>query len=120
MAHPDKGSVAKQMGTLFEGGAVAGLTDRQLLERFNSHRDAAGEAAFAALVSRHGPTVLCVCRQLLDDGHLAEDAFQATFLVLARKARAIRNSDRLGNWLYGVAFRTARCARQRLARRRER
>ena len=50
MAHPEKGSVAQQIGTLFEGGSVAGLTDRQLLERFNSRRDAAGEAAFAALV----------------------------------------------------------------------
>ena len=120
MAHLEKGSVAQQIGTLFEGGSVAGLSDRQLLERFNSRRDAAGEAAFAALVARHGPMVLGVCRQLLDDRHLAEDAFQATFLVLARKARSIRDSDRLGNWLYGVAFRTARCARLRLARRRER
>ena len=109
MAHLEKGSVVQQIGTLFEGGTVAGLTDRQLLERFNSRRDAAGEAAFAALVSRHGPMVLGVCRQILNDGHLAEDAFQATFLILARKAHSIRNSDRLGNWLYGVAFRTALC-----------
>ena len=63
--------------------------------------------------------VLGVCRQVLADRHLAEDAFQATFLVLARKARSIRDSDRLGNWLYGVAFRTARCARLRLARQRK-
>ena len=99
---------------------MAGLSDRQLLERFNVRRDAGSEAAFAALVARHGPMVHAVCRQLLDDGHLADDAFQATFLVLARKARSIRDPDRLGNWLYGVAFRTARCAGLRLARRRKR
>ena len=82
-------------------------------------RDAAGEAAFAALVARHGPMVLDVCRQLLGDRHHAEDAFQAVFLVLARKARSIRDPDLLGNWLYGVALRTARKARVRLARRRQ-
>ena len=81
-------------------------------------RDPAGEAAFAALVARHGPMVLGVCRQLLGDAHHAEDAFQAVFLVLARKARSIRDPDLLGNWLYGVAIRTARCARQQIARRR--
>ena len=120
MGHLAKGSVAQQIGTLFEGGSVAGLSDRQLLERFNARRGAAGEAAFAALVARHGPMVLGVSRQILEDCHLAEEAFQATFLVLARKARSIRDSDRLGNWLYGVALRTARCARLRLSRRRER
>ncbi len=118
MADLEMGPVAQQIGTLFEGGSVVGLSDRQLLERFNSPQDAGGEAAFAVLVGRHGPMVLSVCRQLLDDRHLADDAFQATFLVLARKARSIRDPDRLGNWLYGVAFRTARCARLRLARRR--
>ena len=60
---------------------------------------------------RHGPMVLDVCRQLLGDRHHAEDAFQAVFLVLARKARSIRDPDLLGNWLYGVALRTARCAK---------
>ena len=82
-------------------------------------RDAAGEAAFAALVRRHGPMVLGVCRQLLGDHHHAEDAFQAVFLVLARKARSIRDPDLLGNWLYGVALRTARKASGRLGRRRK-
>ena len=77
-----------------------------------------GEAAFAALVARHGPMVLDVCRQLLGDDHHAEDAFQAVFLVLARKSRSIRDPDLLGNWLYGVALRTARKARGQLARRR--
>src|SRR4029077_7045363 len=111
MAHATSQSVIRQIESLFDGGSVAGLSDRQLLERFNSRRDSAGEAAFAALVARHGPMVLCVSRQVLDDFHLAEEAFQATFLVLARRARSIRDPDRLGNWLYGVALRTARCAR---------
>ncbi len=112
-------SVVRQLGSLFDGGSVAGLTDRQLLERFNDRRDATGEAAFAALATRHGPMVLHVCRQLLGDLHHAEDAFQAVFLVLARKARSIRDPELLGNWLYGVALRTARKARARLIRRRK-
>ncbi len=119
MGHLEIGAVAQQIGTLFEEGSVVGLSDRQLRERFNAGRDTGGEAAFSALVVRHGPMVLGVCRHLLDDQHLAEDAFQATFLVLARRARSIRNCDRLCNWLYGVASRTARCARLRLAHRRK-
>jgi RNA polymerase sigma factor (sigma-70 family) len=119
MAHVASPSVVRQLDSLFNGGSVAGLSDRQLLERFNAHRDAAGEAAFAALVSRHGPMVLNICRQHLGDHHHAEDAFQAVFLVLARKARSIRDPDLLGNWLYGVAARTARCARLQLLRRRK-
>ena len=103
------------------GGSIAGLTDRQLLERYAADgRSPAGEAAFAALVARHGPMVLGVCRQLLGDHHHAEDAFQAVFLVLSQKARSIRDADLLGNWLYGVAIRTARCAKQQIARRRRR
>jgi RNA polymerase sigma factor (sigma-70 family) len=119
MVYLATGSVVRQLGSLFEGGSVAGLSDRQLLERFTAQRDAAGEAAFAALVSRHGPMVLDVCRQLLGDRHHAEDAFQAVFLVLARKARSIRDPDLLANWLYGVALRTARCTRSQLTRRRK-
>ncbi len=119
VAHLKLTSVAHQIETLFDGGTMTGLSDGQLLERFNSRRDAGGEAAFAALVTRHGPMVLAVCRQLLDDRHLAEDAFQATFLVLARKARSIKDCDRLSNWLYGVASRTARRAQVRLARQRK-
>ena len=111
-------SVVRQIASLFDGGSVAGLTDRQLIERFTARRDAAGEAAFAALVSRHGPMVLEVCWQLLGDRHDAEDAFQAVFLVLARKARSIRDPELLGNWLYGVALRTARKARGQNTRRR--
>jgi RNA polymerase sigma factor (sigma-70 family) len=91
------------------------LTDGQLLERFLAQRD---EAAFEALVKRHGPMVLGVCRRLLRNAHDTEDAFQATFLVLIRKAASIIPSDNVGNWLYGVAYRTALEARTAGARRR--
>ncbi len=111
-------SVVRQIGSLFEGAAVNGLSDRQLLDRFIARPDSAGEAAFAALVARHGPMVLSICNQLLGDQHHAEDAFQAVFLVLARRARSIRDPDLLGNWLYGIALRIARKARNRLARQR--
>ena len=119
MAHVASMSLIRQLGSLFEGGSAAGLSDRQLLERFATGCDEGGQAAFAALVARHGPMVLGVCRQLLGDHQHAEDAFQAVFLVLARKARSIREPELLGNWLYGVALRTARKARGRLARRRQ-
>ena len=119
MAPVASSSLARQLGSLFEGGSAAGLSDRQLLERFTRRGGPADEAAFAAIAARHGPMVLGVCRQLLGDHHHAEDAFQATFFVLARQARSIRDPDRLGTWLYGVALRTARKARTRLARRRQ-
>jgi RNA polymerase sigma factor (sigma-70 family) len=93
-----------------------GLTDGQLLERFVELREA---AAFEALLRRHGPMVLGVCRRVAGDGHTAEDCFQTTFLVLARKAGSIRQAESLGNWLYGVAYRTAREARSAAARRRQ-
>jgi RNA polymerase sigma factor (sigma-70 family) len=89
--------------------------DAYLLQQFLRHHD---EDAFAILVRRHGPTVLGVCRRLLHDDHDVEDAFQATFLVLVRKARSIGRRDRLGGWLYGVALRTAQKARFRRARQR--
>src|SRR5437879_9154 len=99
--------------------ADAELTDGQLLGRFIEHQD---ETAFAALVRRHGPMVLGVCRRLLRHHHDAEDAFQATFLVLVRKAPTVWPRDLVGNWLYGVACRTALKARTLAARnaRRER
>ncbi len=77
------------------------VSDGQLLARFNAHRDELAEMAFTALVRRHGPMVLRVCRQVLGDWHTAEDAFQATFLVLARRAGSIRWPELLGHWLYG-------------------
>src|SRR6266404_3163147 len=83
----------------------AGLTDQQLLEDYLSRRD---EAALAALVQRHGPMVWGVCRRVLGNYHDAEDAFQATFLVLVRKAASVVPRDRVGNWLFGVACRTSR------------
>ncbi len=112
MARIASDSLVRSLGSLFDGGSVAGLSDRQLLERFTAARDSAGEAAFAALVARHGPMVLDLCHQLLGDLHHAEDAFQAVFLVLARRSQSIRDPDLLANWLYGVALRTARCAKR--------
>jgi RNA polymerase sigma factor (sigma-70 family) len=91
------------------------VTDGVLLERFLSRHD---EDAFAVLLRRHGPMVLGVCRRLLRDPHDADDAFQATFLVAVRKAASVRPRELFGNWLYGVAYRTALEARARLARRR--
>src|SRR5437879_2586487 len=93
----------------------AGLTDGQLLTLFIENRD---EGAFEALVRRHGPMVMGVCRRVLRNAHDAEDAFQATFLVLVRKAASIRPRGMVGNWLYGVACRTAAKARARHAKRR--
>jgi RNA polymerase sigma factor (sigma-70 family) len=90
-------------------------TDRQLLQRFVAGQE---EAAFALLVQKHGPMVWAVCQRVLLHAHDAEDAFQATFLVLVRKAGSIRKPELLGNWLYGVAYRTARKARATAARRR--
>ena len=107
----------RQLESLFDGGSIAGLTDRQVLERFTADpRSASGEAAFAALVSRHGPIVLAVCRQLLDDQHLAEDAFQAVFFVLARRAGTIRDPGVLSAWLHGIAVRTAGTAGRAIVR----
>jgi RNA polymerase sigma factor (sigma-70 family) len=91
--------------------------DGLLLHRFATRRD---EDAFAALLLRHGPMVLGLCRRLLHDGHDAEDAFQATFLLLAQKAGSIRSPALLGNWLYGVAYRVAVRARRVRARRQAR
>src|SRR5262249_41638579 len=89
--------------------------DRQLLGQFVGQRD---EGAFAALLERHGPLVFAVCRQVLHDRHDAEDAFQATFLVLARKAASIRRHESLGAWLHRVAVHLAQTARISAAKRR--
>ena len=107
MSHASLQSLTRGLESLLEGNSVAGLSDRQLLERFTTRRETVDDLAFAAMVSRHGPMVLGVRRQFLGDQHLAEDAFQAVFLVLAQ-ARSIRDPDMLGNWLHGVACRTAR------------
>jgi RNA polymerase sigma factor (sigma-70 family) len=91
-------------------------TDRQLLGQFVA---AGEEAPFAVLVDRHGPLVLGLCRRLLQDAHDAEDAFQATFFTLARKAASIRNPEALASWLYGVAYRSALKLKREAVRDRE-
>jgi RNA polymerase sigma factor (sigma-70 family) len=92
-------------------------SDRHLLVRFAQHRDT---AAFTSLVQRHGPMVLGVCRRILHDTHDADDAFQTTFLLLVRKASSLRNPERIGPWLHGVACRTAMKARSLRCRNRTR
>jgi RNA polymerase sigma factor (sigma-70 family) len=109
-----RGALFHQLESLFVQGTSVGSTEGELLERFVTRRD---EAAFEALVARHGPMVLGVCRQLLRDPNDVDDAFQATFLILVRKAGTLRRCDLLGNWLYGVAYRVAVRARALAARR---
>jgi HlyD family secretion protein len=117
MASTDFGAALNDIEVLFAHGTAAGLTDVHLLERFLVEGGDAGEAAFTALVKRHGPMVLRVCRGELHNLHAAEDAFQATFLILARQARSIHHRSSLASWLYGVARRVARRARLDRARR---
>ncbi len=116
-------TLRRDLQTIFNAGTLAGLSDGQLLERFaarrgDRERGAEAEAVFALLIERHGPMVLRVCRGVLGDAHEAEDAFQATFLVLLRQAGAIRKRESVGPWLHGVAHRVASCARSAAARRR--
>jgi RNA polymerase sigma factor (sigma-70 family) len=108
-------AVMRSIEQLFRQGPVAGLDDGELLDRFVSRHD---DAAFAALVALHGPLVLGVCGRILRDPHDIEDAFQATFLVLVRRAGSIRDAGRLGPWLHGVARRVAMRARSEATRRR--
>jgi RNA polymerase sigma factor (sigma-70 family) len=114
MATGQLGAALRQIERLFTVGSVSGMSEGQLLERFVIRGD---EAAFAALMARHGPMVLGVCRQWLRDPNDVEDAFQATFLVLVRKAGSLRQRELLGNWLYGVASRVACRARSNTRRR---
>src|SRR5215468_6969866 len=115
MATPLAGTVLRHIRRLAAGPGGPAITDQQLLERFVGSRD---EAAFTALVQRHGAMVLGVCRRVLHHLHDAEDAFQATFLVLARKAAAIRHRSSVGGWLYQVAYRLALKAKVRAGKRR--
>jgi RNA polymerase sigma factor (sigma-70 family) len=115
-----RGTVLRSIETLWGAGSVTGMTDGQLLEQFLSPRDTRAESAFSALVARHGPMVWNVCRSALSESHTAEDAFQATFLILVRKARSIRRRETLAPWLYGVARRVAVRARKIAARRESR
>jgi RNA polymerase sigma factor (sigma-70 family) len=100
-----------EVRTLFDFGVAGHSSDRQLLDRFLTGGHADAEAAFTLLVERHGPMVWYVCRQVLDDLHDGQDAFQATFLVLLRRAGSIRKRESLASWLFGVAMRIARRAR---------
>src|SRR5712692_3679149 len=102
MSNAQAGIALQHIRELAARHHLAQAPDGQLLERFAAQRE---EEAFAALVQRHGAMVLAVCRRVLGDAHAAEDAFQATFLVLARKAASVRNKESLGSWLYGVAYR---------------
>jgi RNA polymerase sigma factor (sigma-70 family) len=110
-------AVVRGLGTLFSEGAMGMLSDGQLLDRFVEWREA---SAFEAIVERYGPLVWGVCRRVLRHHHDAEDAFQAAFLVLTRKAASVMPREKLGNWLYGVAFQTAMKARAIRAKRRVR
>ena len=104
MASGAMGVAVRELRDLFRNGSSVGLTDGQLLARYAASNDG---PAFAALVARHGPMVLSACRAVLRHEHDVEDAFQATFLVLARKARSVRAGDALGGWLHRVAYRVA-------------
>jgi DNA-directed RNA polymerase specialized sigma24 family protein len=118
MASNRSGPDFRSIRALFNEGSVAELTDRQLLERFTARDGDGAEVAFASLVDRHGPMVLRACRTVLRDREEADDAFQATFFILAIKAGSIRDRDSLASWLYSVAYNVAATARSSAARRR--
>jgi len=114
-------TVPKYLAALFRSGTPAALSDGVLLERFAARQgahDETAELAFAALLARHGPMVLRVCRGVLGDRHEVEDAFQGTFLVLAVRAGSIRRRTSVASWLHGVALRVSASERARAARRR--
>lgn len=110
----------RQIQTLFALGSLGALDDAQLLELFLEKNGQDAEDAFAEIVRRHGPLVLGACRRMLDNSHDTDDAFQATFLILSRKAWVIGSKQQLASWLHGVAVRAAREIRRADARRRKR
>jgi hypothetical protein len=110
MSKGEMHSVLRHIRQMVGKTELGNRSDGQLLHQFISRRD---EAAFAALVQRHGPMVLGVCRRLLRNSYDAEDAFQATFLLLVRNARSIARPESVSSWLYGVAFKIAVRARGR-------
>ncbi len=105
MIHRRPGSKSSHLGVLWTTGTMTGLSDAQLLSRFVQARDSTGELAFRELILRHGPMVLAVCRQVLRHSHDVDDAFQATFLVLVRRAHSLRVGESVGPWLCSVAHR---------------
>jgi RNA polymerase sigma factor (sigma-70 family) len=119
MGNATVGVPGQQLEALWASGTLIGLSDAQLLARFSEARDTRGEAAFRELIDRHAAMVMGVCRHILRSPHDADDAFQATFLVLVKKARSIRVHESLGPWLHGVAYRTALRARAQTARYRQ-
>src|SRR5271168_5195158 len=118
MANGESPAVLRDIHTLFRVGTSNGLTDAQLLDRFRARSDLnSSEAAFAGLMARHGPMVLGVCRRALRNPDDVADAFQATFLILVRRADTVRVEDSLGRWLYGVSRRVSVRAKLAAARR---
>jgi RNA polymerase sigma factor (sigma-70 family) len=111
------GSAIEELQTLFHWGAIGNWTDDQLVTLFLTDEEGS-EAAFRVLIHRHGSMVLGICRRVLGDEHAAEDAFQATFLVLVKKAGGLRDCKLLSNWLYGVALRIANKEKAKGTRRR--
>jgi RNA polymerase sigma factor (sigma-70 family) len=110
-------SIGRHLRSLLDSGTLAGLTDGQLLERFATDQEAKVGVAFEAVVERHGLMVLRTCRSILRNEHDAQDAFQATFLVLIRKGRSLWVRESLGPWLHRVACRAAIRARRASKRR---
>ncbi len=117
MASTRLGETLRSIQLLFSGQSVVGQSDAALLRRFVASRD---EDAFGALVARHGPMVCSVCRDVLRDSHEVEDAFQATFLILVRRAGSLWVDESLGGWLYRVAYHVAIRANREASRRRTR
>ena len=120
MAVESSSSAPRYLSALLNSGSLTGLSDAELLERFATRIDSSdeiAELAFATLLARHGAMVMRVCRAVLADQDDADDAFQATFLVLASRSKSIRRGDSLAAWLHGVALRVSACARSRAARR---
>ncbi len=106
----------QEIESLFNWGALGSRSDGQLLDQFLAGQDGS-EAAFRYLIQRHGPMVQGICRRILGNDHAADDAFQATFLVLVKKAETLRDRDLLTNWLYGVTVRIAKKERSKAIRR---
>ncbi|HEX3448241.1 MAG TPA: RNA polymerase sigma factor [Isosphaeraceae bacterium] len=114
-------ALLRYLGALYGGGALIGCPDGQLLERLSTRNGETdrteAEMALTTLMQRHGPMVWHVCRSLVFDDHDAEDAFQASFLVLVQKAGSLRAHETIGPWLYAVAYRIGLNARAASSRR---